>query len=156
LDVIEHLKSPEDFLDELRAMAARTGARVILSTANIGFILMRLSLLAGRFEYGKRGILDLTHTRLFTFATLRRSLTAGGFKIARTEGVVVPLPFVFASSWVAHVLLAINRALIKLSPTLFGFQMLFVVEPRPTLETLLAKAQDAAARRTARLIDDAA
>ena len=31
---------------------------------------MRLSLMLGRFEYGKRGILDLTHTRLFTFATM--------------------------------------------------------------------------------------
>src|SRR5262249_13437411 len=69
LDVIEHLTSPEDFMDELRALAAKSGARVILTTGNIGFILMRLSLLAGRFEYGKRGILDITHTRLFTFNT---------------------------------------------------------------------------------------
>ena len=51
LDVIEHLAAPEDFLDELRALAARTGARLILTTANIGFIVMRLSLLLGRFEY---------------------------------------------------------------------------------------------------------
>ena len=61
LDVIEHLAAPEDFLDQLRALAARTGAQVILTTGNIGFIVMRISLLLGRFEYGKRGILDITH-----------------------------------------------------------------------------------------------
>jgi hypothetical protein len=117
---------------------------------------MRLSLLAGRFEYGKRGILDLTHTRLFTFATLRRALTAAGFDVGRAEGIVVPAPFIFGSSWASRALLAINRFLVKLSPTLFGFQMLFVAEPRPTLETLLADAHVAAAARTAELVDDAA
>src|SRR5262249_39521653 len=59
LDVIDHLFSPEDFLDKLRELSARTGAQVILTTANIGFIIMRLSLILGRFEYSKRGILGL-------------------------------------------------------------------------------------------------
>jgi len=63
LDVIEHLAAPQDFLDELRALAARMGAQVILTTANIGFIIMRLSLLLGRFEYGKRGILEASLTQ---------------------------------------------------------------------------------------------
>jgi len=159
LDVIEHLNSPEDFLDELRRLAARTGAAVIISTANIGFILMRLALLFGRFEYGKRGILDLTHTRLFTFATLRRSMVSAGFDVERREGVSVPLPFVFNSSRKARVALALNRFLIRLSPKLFGFQMLFVARARPTLETLLANAVEASAVKRAVLAktdDDAA
>lgn len=81
LDVIEHLATPEDFLDQLRALAARSGAQVILTTANVAFVVMRISLLLGRFEYGKRGILDITHTRLFTFNTLRRAMRAAGFEI---------------------------------------------------------------------------
>jgi glycosyltransferase involved in cell wall biosynthesis len=146
LDVIEHLASPEDFLDQLRALAARTGARVVITTANIGFVVTRLSLLLGRFEYGKRGILDLTHTRLFTFNTLRRAMLAAGFEIKRSEGVVVPMPFIFGNSLLSRAMMAVNQALVRLRPTLFGFQILLVVEPRPTLATLLEAAQTTAAQ----------
>src|SRR4029077_14990458 len=126
LDVIEHLSNPEDFLDQLRALAAQTGARVVVSTANIGFIIMRMSLLLGRFEYGKRGILDLTHTRLFTMRTLRRAMNAAGFEIETEEGVGVPVPFVFGDSRLSRILLAINRFLVRLLPSLFGFQILVI------------------------------
>ena len=39
-------------------------------------------LLFGQFNYGKRGILDLTHTRLFTFESFRRLFEQGGFRVA--------------------------------------------------------------------------
>ena len=144
LDVIEHLADPEDFLDQLRALATRSGARVILTTANIGFIVMRISLLLGRFEYGKRGILDITHTRLFTFNTLRRAMRAAGFEIERSEGVVVPMPFIFGHSLLSKIALVINQFLLMLRPQLFGFQILLVARARPTLETLLQMAETSA------------
>ena len=144
LDVIEHLAAPENFLDQLRALAARTGAQVILTTANIGFIVMRISLLLGRFEYGKRGILDITHTRLFTFNTLRRAMRAAGFEIERSEGIVVPMPFIFGRSLLSRIALAINHALVRLRPTLFGFQILLVAKSRPTLATLVEAAKTSA------------
>ena len=147
LDVIEHLSNPEDFLDQLRALAAQTGARVVVSTANIGFIIMRLSLLLGRFEYGKRGILDLTHTRLFTMRTLRRAMNAAGLEIETEEGVVVPVPFVFGNSGLSRILLAINRFLVRVRPTLFGFQLLVTCKARPTLETLLHNATTSASEK---------
>jgi 2-polyprenyl-3-methyl-5-hydroxy-6-metoxy-1,4-benzoquinol methylase len=147
LDIIEHLRSPEDFLDQLRALGARTSAQVILTTANISFIAMRLSLLIGRFEYGKRGILDITHTRLFTFNTLRRAMASAGFDIEKAEGVVVPIPFIFGNSALSRALMAFNRLLIRLSPKLFGFQILIVARPLPTLETLLKRANASAERR---------
>jgi 2-polyprenyl-3-methyl-5-hydroxy-6-metoxy-1,4-benzoquinol methylase len=144
LDVIEHLAAPEDFRDQLRALAARSGARVILTTVNIGFIVMRISLLLGRFEYGKRGILDITHTRLFTFNTLRRAMRAAGFEIERSEGVVVPMPFIFGHSLLSKIALAINQLLVMLRTQLFGFQILLVARARPTLETLLQVAETSA------------
>ena len=56
LDVIEHLKSPEEFVSNLREkLHPRT--KVIVSTANIAFFITRFSLLFGSFNYGKRGIL---------------------------------------------------------------------------------------------------
>jgi glycosyltransferase involved in cell wall biosynthesis len=153
LDVIEHLAAPEDFLDELRALAARTGARLILTTANIGFFIMRLSLLLGRFEYGKRGILDITHTRLFTFNTLRRAMRAAGFEIERSEGVVLPMPFVFGHSTASRIALALNHILVRLRPTLFGFQILMIGKPRPTLATLLDAARASAEKKMPKVIE---
>jgi methionine biosynthesis protein MetW len=144
LDIIEHLSKPEVFLDELRAMSARSNAKVIITTANIGFILMRLLLLFGRFEYGKRGILDLTHTRLFTLATLKRAMNASEFTDIKIEGVVVPMPFVFGHSRFTNALIAVNDRLASMFPRLFGFQLLATATPRPTLETLLASAQRSA------------
>lgn len=151
LDVIEHLAAPEDFLDQLRELSARAGAQVIITTANVGFAIMRLSLILGRFEYGKRGILDITHTRLFTFNTLRRAMRAAGLEIERSEGIVAPLPFVLGTSRLAKIAVAINKALVRLRPTLFGFQILLVAKPRPTLATLLDSAKASAEHKIVEL-----
>jgi glycosyltransferase involved in cell wall biosynthesis len=154
LDVIEHLASPEAFLDDLRLLAARwPGVTIILTTGNVGFVLVRLSLLLGRFEYGARGILDLTHTRLFTFATLRRAMLSAGFDIERMEGIVPPLPFLFGSSLLGRGMMAVARMLVRLRPTLFAFQCLFIAKPRPTLDALLDHAHSAAAERIAGFAD---
>ena len=148
LDVIEHLSSPEDFLDQLRRLTAPwPDVKVILTTGNVGFVLMRLSLLLGRFEYGKRGILDLTHTRLFTLATFRRALRSTGFSIGLVEGIVPPLPFIFGSSRLGAVLMALCKFFVRLSPKLFAFQLLVTARPNPTLETLLANAETAASEK---------
>ena len=93
LDVIEHLASPETFVEQLRrGPEAAPGTRVLVSTANIGFLVNRLMLLFGQFNYGKRGILDLTHTRLFTFESFRRLFEQGGFRVAADTGHPRTLP----------------------------------------------------------------
>ena len=75
LDVIEHLKDPEKFLERARARSSTTSRRtLVLTTPNVAFVIQRLMLLLGQFNYGKAGILDRTHTRLFTFRTLRHLL----------------------------------------------------------------------------------
>ena len=145
LDLVEHLASPEDFLDELRRLtAAWPDARIVATTGNVGFILTRLLLLLGRFEYGRRGVLDLTHRRLFTFATFRRALNSAGFTIERCEGIVPPLPFVFGASAAGSLLMKIAKTLVRLRPTIFAFQCLIVARPDPTLQMLLARAEAAA------------
>ena len=87
LDVIEHLAKPELFLEQLRsALSLNPSTEVMLSTANIGFLVTRLMLLIGQFNYGRRGILDLTHTRLFTFGSFERAVKQAGFDIVETSG----------------------------------------------------------------------
>lgn len=69
-DVIEHLPDPLGFLRDLGAMTgART--RLVLSVPNVAFGAVRLALMAGRFSYVDQGLLERTHLRFFTLATLR-------------------------------------------------------------------------------------
>ncbi len=146
LDVIEHLKSPEGFIQELR-QRMRPDSILIVSTANIAFILTRLSLLFGNFNYGKRGILDLTHMRLFTFASLKRLFGQANFDVLEVMGTPLPFPFVFGPGSLARAALAVNTLLLKLLPTLFSFQAMLVVQPRPTLAYLLTAAEEESRRR---------
>ena len=67
-----------------------------------------------------------------------------GFEIERSEGVVVPMPFIFGHSLLSKIALAINQVLVRLRPQLFGFQILLVARARPTLETLLQMAEASA------------
>jgi hypothetical protein len=52
------------------ATASAADLKLLVSTGNIVFPLTLLLLLAGQFNYGKRGILDLTRSSLFAFPTI--------------------------------------------------------------------------------------
>jgi hypothetical protein len=143
LDIIEHLRSPEKLLQSLRKRYCREKPEFIISTGNIAFFPIRLMLLFGQFNYGKRGILDLDHTRLFTFKSLRRILDNYGYEITLEIGQPVPFPLVFGRRRLSSILLKINLFFIKLSKSLFSYQMIFVARPKPTMELLLENAQEA-------------
>lgn len=141
LDVIEHLREPEVFAEELRRiMAKNSNSRLLISTGNIAFCVQRLTLLLGQFNYGPRGILDLTHTRLFTFRSLSRLLRNAGFIIENTRGIPAPIPLALGDTRLARALLAINRVLIRVWRNLFSYQMVMECRPTPTLEQLLDSA----------------
>ena len=148
LDVIEHIRSPEAFVESLRgATRGDDGPTLIVSTANVGFFLIRLGLLLGKFHYGPRGILDLTHTRLFTFATLRNLFEQAGFRVEEVRGVPAPFPLAFGDNRFARALLWINRVLIRLSKPLFSYQMFMVIRPLPSLDWLLQRAVETSKAR---------
>ncbi len=148
LDVIEHLVTPELFFDRLRdAMKYCTDTKLIISTPNVGFFIIRLMLLLGQFNYGKRGILDITHTRLFTFSTLRQLLEQRGFQITLSRGIPAPFPMALGHNLLSRFLVATNSACLRLFPGLFSYQIFVLAEPRPTLEILLQRALDESSRR---------
>jgi glycosyltransferase involved in cell wall biosynthesis len=141
LDVLEHLTSPEAFVDRLGdGMKYCTDTKVIISTPNVGFFIIRWMLLLGQFNYGKRGILDMTHTRLFTFSSLRQLLEQRGFQITFSRGLPAPYPVALGDNRFSRLLLAVNNACLRLVPSLFSYQMFLVVELRPSLEILLQRA----------------
>jgi hypothetical protein len=153
LDVIEHLASPESFVDDFLAAASRNRElQLVVSTGNVAFIVIRLMLLFGRFNYGKRGILDLTHTRLFTFATFRRLFEQSGFEVLEMRGVPAPFPLAVGSGVLGRVLIGINKLLIALSRSLFAYQIFAVVRPKPTLSWLLDRAERESGVRAAGLV----
>ncbi len=142
LDVIEHLASPESFLDYLHnALADAPEAKLIISTGNIAFAPLRAMLVMGQFNYGRRGILDLTHTRLFTFATLRRLLEGASFRIVEERGVVAPFTKAVGETRLARTLLGVNQGLVRLRRELFSYQAFVVAQPRLSLPHLLTEAR---------------
>ena len=137
LDIIEHLKAPEEFMEELRFATGRKRPEVILTTANIGFFLTRLLLLFGQFNYGKKGILDATHTRLFTFRSLRDLLKQSDYRIIEVRGIPAPFPKALGDNFVARFLVRLNAALIRLSRGLFAYQIFIRAQARPAVHHLL-------------------
>jgi SAM-dependent methyltransferase len=150
LDVIEHLASPELFVERLReAMKLAPNTKLLVSTANVGFFINRVMLLLGQFNYGKRGILDLTHNRLFTFESFRRLFEQAGFRVVETRAIPGPFPLALGENGLSRGLLALNNALNRLAKGLFAYQVFLVVEPLPSLEYLLREAHAHSARRSA-------
>jgi glycosyltransferase involved in cell wall biosynthesis len=150
LDIIEHLAAPEAFLAMLRGQLYDERTTVVLTTANIGFFVTRFALLLGQFNYGRAGILDLTHTRLFTLKSFRRLLEQEGYVVDRVEGVPAPFPKALGDTRTARFLLAVNRALIRLSPGLFAYQIYAEARFVPPLarrlrETVAASRREAGA-----------
>jgi SAM-dependent methyltransferase len=142
LDVIEHLRSPEAFVDGLReALKLSPRTELLVSTANIGFLPVRLGLFLGQWNYGKRGILDLTHTRLFTFTSLRRLFEQSGFSVVEIDGIPGPFPLALGDGWLSRTLLRLNGLLIGMSKRLFAYQIWFRVKPLASLDYLIAAAE---------------
>src|SRR5262249_50548382 len=86
LDVIEHLSEPERFLISMRNAsrhpAYRESPTFVISTPNVAFAAIRANLLLGRFTYADRGIMDVTHKRLFTRSSLTAALRDCGYEIS--------------------------------------------------------------------------
>jgi glycosyltransferase involved in cell wall biosynthesis len=137
LDIIEHLKEPGHFMDELRFATGCKRPEIVLTTANIGFIATRLMLLLGQFNYGKKGILDVTHTRLFTFRSMRELLRQSGYKILEVRGIPAPFPVALGNNFITRILLRLNSTLIWLSKGLFSYQIFIRARAMPTVNNVL-------------------
>ena len=102
------------------------GGRVIASTGNVALWFMRLSLLAGRFRYAPRGILDETHVRLYTRDTFRRLVEDAGLRIVDEDATVIPLEQLFrAPSRRASAARRAGRVFVARAwPSLFAYQII--------------------------------
>lgn len=145
LDVIEHLKNPEKFMEELYSKVSRNEKiEILISTPNISFIVIRFMLFFGFFNYGKRGILDKTHTRLFTFSSLSKLITDSNFEIIEVRGIPAPFPLAIGSNILSNLLINVNKSLIFFFNGLFSYQIFMKIKPKLPLDLLISKAKEKA------------
>ena len=137
LDVIEHLRDPEEFLEGIRLASGVRQPELLITTANVAFFVTRFMLLLGHFNYGRKGILDRTHTRLFTFGSLLELLEQGGMEVLEVSGIPAPFPKALGDGRLGRFLLALNRALICFSRGLFSYQILVRARVKPAVPHLL-------------------
>lgn len=89
-DTLEHIADPVAVLTRLRS-ALRPDGALVVSIPNFGNWAVRLQVLAGRFRYTDRGILDRTHLRFYTEQSLLEMLRAAGFTPVAVQGSI-PVP----------------------------------------------------------------
>jgi glycosyltransferase involved in cell wall biosynthesis len=143
LDIIEHLKDPETFMENLRVSAKTNRPEIVITTANVGFFSVRLMLLLGKFNYGRKGILDRTHTRLFTFESLTELLQQTGYSVLEVKGIPAPFPKAIGDNFLSKVFLSLNQWLIKIRKGLFSYQIFVRVKSHPTVQHLLSETLEA-------------
>jgi glycosyltransferase involved in cell wall biosynthesis len=138
LDVIEHLKSPERGTRKLFRLL-RSGGRLYASTGNVSYFIIRLMLLFGAFNYGRRGILDLTHTRLMTKKSFARLLRNEGFRIDKILGFGPPIKDFKNRSFLFHILDQTAFWLARMWPSVFAYQLLAICHRPDDINDLLPR-----------------
>lgn len=134
-DVLEHMVDPETALTRLVKLEP-VGCRFIISVPNVANLWIRLSLLLGRFTYGRRGILDGTHLRFFTRGTFLKMIESSGLRVTGVEATPIPLGLVHVAFRRTRWGRSLHRGLALLTqmwPTLLGYQ--FVAQAVKPAET---------------------
>jgi len=131
-DVLEHLEDPSAMLRELRGALA-PGGRVLASIPNVAHWSVRLALLAGRFDYQPTGIMDATHLRWFTRASVERLFRESGYAVEEMRASAgMFLPAYTASPLrllPPRAVLAVVRRANVVAPGLFGCQHVIAARP---------------------------
>ncbi|MFO7590742.1 MAG: bifunctional glycosyltransferase/class I SAM-dependent methyltransferase [Acidimicrobiia bacterium] len=135
-DVLEHVKEPLRLLSDASAKL-RPGGSILASIPNFGHWYVRGRVLAGAFDYDRRGILDRGHLRFFTRRSFERLVTAAGLRVRRREVVGLPLEVLdrggagSGHSALGRLARRIDRFFVAVWPTLFGYQFLYELEANP-------------------------
>jgi glycosyltransferase involved in cell wall biosynthesis/ubiquinone/menaquinone biosynthesis C-methylase UbiE len=128
-DVLEHVPWPLETLRQIQGVL-RPGGQVLVSVPNVAHWYPRTRMMVGAFGYDRRGILDHTHLRFFTRATIRRLVRRAGFDIVQERTTGVPMGVVSsADGRRLRMMRRLDTGLVRLRPTLFGYQFILRLTP---------------------------
>jgi 2-polyprenyl-3-methyl-5-hydroxy-6-metoxy-1,4-benzoquinol methylase len=101
LDSLEHMRNPWVLMSGLRRIMTRD-AHLLISVPNVRHLRVVIPLvLKGSFQYAESGLLDRTHLRFFTRASLLEAVTQAGFEVLETSSTgLAP----WSKAWVANTL----------------------------------------------------
>ena len=132
-DVLEHVVDPHRLLRDLADRLAADG-EVFVSVPNFAHWYPRARVVAGRFDYDQRGLLDHGHVRFFTRRSFERLVEDCGMRIIERETVGSPVDVLSrgavdtTASRVLSRVAAADRAATRTWPTMFGYQFLYRLE----------------------------
>jgi len=128
-DILEHVRNPEEILRQIRGLLVPGGV-LMTSVPNFGHWYPRLRTAVGLFDYDQRGVLRNAHVRFFTRRGFFHRLHDAGFKVVHTRTTGLPLDVVARGEGVfARTLKVLDRILVNLRPTLFGYQFVCICAP---------------------------
>jgi glycosyltransferase involved in cell wall biosynthesis len=134
-DVLEHVRRPEQILDEAHDLLAPGGV-LVASIPNFAHWYPRLRVLAGRFDYDRRGILDQTHLRFFTSRSFERLVQEHGWRVARKTVTGLPLEVVergagddAGEGTLRRAVRRVDATAVRARPSLFAYQLLYELVP---------------------------
>lgn len=139
LDVLEHMKSPERTVEQIFSVMA-PGGKLYASTGNVSYWIIRGMHMLGHFNYGRRGILDLTHTRLFTVRSFRRLLRNAGFRIDAVSCFGPPVAdLAGGTTGILQLIDRVSALLARNWQGLFAYQILIEATRPDSVENLMAQ-----------------
>jgi len=141
LDVLEHLRDPARLLRELHEVCT-PGTVLVTSVPNIGHWYPRLRIGLGRFDYDRRGILDATHLRFFTWRSFSAMAARVGWRADQRR--VTGLPFEVLGldgagggrGRLQRTLARVDRTCRTMWPSLFAYQYVAVLRRDPAFASV--------------------
>ena len=136
-DVLEHVQHPAELLRTLMK-SLKPGKYFIVSVPNIGHVSVVKNLLLGKWDYTAAGIMDETHVRFFTLASLKKLFSSLALEPLTIRRKFVPMLYENARCpWQKKLYFRLNRLFVgNLNPLLhvpwlrelFVYQYLFVLK----------------------------
>lgn len=127
--VLEHICYPQRLLRDIRSRLRPNGI-LIIALPNLMHFNSRWKLARGNFNYQEYGIWDYTHFRWYTFRSAQEMLRENNYVVEKADvSGWIPFEHRLKKITPAGLRTGLFNFLKKLSPGLFGFQLLYVARP---------------------------
>jgi SAM-dependent methyltransferase len=125
-DVLEHLRRPQELLEQLRPHLA-PGGKIVASLPNSGNLYFRLQILVGNFPEDDKGLFDRTHLHFWMLSNWQGLFERAGYHLMVAEVTGIPVGLAIpALGWLEGVCYHLARGW----KTLFAYQFLAVAKPK--------------------------